>query len=66
MANFPALGMRPHPLHSHAVRLCLAVFVSNQQTNRNIIRLQAARRANFAFGLILTAIGNLYLTESSL
>jgi len=22
MANFSALGMRPHPLHPHAVRLC--------------------------------------------
>jgi len=25
MANFPALGMRPHPLHPHAVRLWLYV-----------------------------------------
>jgi len=26
MANFSALGMRPHPLHPHAVRLCMYPF----------------------------------------
>jgi len=26
MANFSALGMRPHPLHCHTIRLCTSSF----------------------------------------
>ena len=34
MANFSALGMRPHPLHPHAVRLCSEVITTFFKKNR--------------------------------
>jgi len=35
MANFPALEIRPHPLHTHAVRLC---FHLDQGLQENDLR----------------------------